>query len=145
MYHKGKQSVFVVGRLWTLLPPPAKVEALHLFRCYTHKTQQTHTHTHYATSTLHQVHFCSTLHHINYTTYTALRCTCISFHYTTLRYAAHTHTHPHTRTMASLPAGPRPEPYARMPDMSECMSDKMLDRMQEYLKKKNIKWINKVS
>ena len=24
MYHQGNQSVFVGGRLWTLLPPPAK-------------------------------------------------------------------------------------------------------------------------
>ena len=23
MYHQGNQSVFVGGRLWTLLPPPA--------------------------------------------------------------------------------------------------------------------------
>ena len=129
MYHKGKQSVFVVGRLWTLLPPPAKVEALHLFRCYTHKTQQTHTHTlRYPTRSTLLQYFTS-----HSTTYTALRCTCTSLHYTTLRYATlHTHIHPHTRTMASLPAGPRPEPYTRMPDMSECMSDKMLDRMQEY-------------
>ena len=47
MYHQGNQSVFVGGRLWTLLPPPAlfrkgedgrkkKREVLHLFRCYTH-------------------------------------------------------------------------------------------------------------
>ena len=25
MYHQGDQSVFVGGRLWTLLPPPATV------------------------------------------------------------------------------------------------------------------------
>ena len=26
MYHQGNQSVFVGGRLWTLLPPPANVK-----------------------------------------------------------------------------------------------------------------------
>ena len=44
MYHQGNQSVFVGGRLWTLLPPPAnKVEnseqsneVLHLYRWSTH-------------------------------------------------------------------------------------------------------------
>ena len=48
MYHQGNQSVFVGGRLWTLLPPPAtknlNLEVLHLYRCVTH-TQLVHTHT----------------------------------------------------------------------------------------------------
>ena len=127
MYHKGKQSVFVVGRLWTLLPPPAKVEALHLFRCCTHKTQQTHTLRYPTRSTLLQY----TLHHITLHT---LHCAAPALHSTTLRYATlHTHTHPHYGKLASW------APTARMPDMSECMSecmsDKMLDRMQEYIKK----------
>jgi len=64
MYHQGNQSVFVGGRLWTLLPPPAeinygelihenheKIEVLHLFRCVTH----THM-SRYAGSKLRKVH-----------------------------------------------------------------------------------------
>ena len=35
MYHQGNQSVFVGGRLWTLLPPPA-LEVYRLFRRVTH-------------------------------------------------------------------------------------------------------------
>ena len=41
VYHQGNQGVFVGGRLWTLLPPPAVfknlgLEVLRLFRRCTH-------------------------------------------------------------------------------------------------------------
>ena len=42
MYHQGDQSVFVGGRLWTLLPPPA-VEMDWKFFIY---SDVSHTHTH---------------------------------------------------------------------------------------------------
>ena len=34
MYHQGNQSVFVGGRLWTLLPPPANVRSLEMKKFY---------------------------------------------------------------------------------------------------------------
>ena len=42
MYHQGNQSVFVGGRLWTLLPPPANEKNNRSFT----SVQMFHTHTH---------------------------------------------------------------------------------------------------